>query len=160
VPEPLVVFDCVVFLQGLIKESGPAVTCLERFEHGRFLLAVSPEILAELHDVLFRSSLRESFPLLTKEKADQLIDLLLFKGKLYRKVPTRFELPRDPNDEPYLNLAIEAEARFLVTRDRDLLDLMRWDTEEGRNFQSRFRELRILDPVAFLKEIEAAEKVG
>jgi uncharacterized protein len=158
VPEPLVVFDCVVFLQGLIKESGPAVTCLERFEQGRFQLAFSPEIVTELHDVLYRSSLRQNFLLLTKEKADRLIELLLLRGKLFRNVPRRFELSRDPDDEPYLNLAIEAEADFLVTRDRDLLDLMRWDTKEGRDFRSRFRELEILDPVTFLKELEATEK--
>ncbi len=157
-PEPLVVFDCVVFLQGLIKESGPAVTCIERFEQGRISLAISPEVLSELHDVLSRSSLRQSFPLLSEEKTERLIGLLLLKGRLFRSVPKRFELPRDPDDEPYLNLAIEAGAQFLVTRDRDLLDLMSWDTEEGRNFQSRFRELKILDPVAFLKEIESAEK--
>jgi putative PIN family toxin of toxin-antitoxin system len=138
VPELSVVFDCVVFLQGLIKESGPAVTCLERFEHGRFLLAVSPELVDELYDVLYRSSLRQTFSLLTKEKADRLIEVLLLRGKLFRNVPRRFELPRDPDDEAYLNLAIEARARFLVTRDRDLLDLMRWDTKEGRDFQTRF----------------------
>lgn len=153
-PELIVVFDCVVFLQGLIKESGPAVTCLERIEQGRFRLAVSPETMAELRDVLYRSSLRQSFPLLTNNKADQLIELLLLKGKLFRKVTRLFELPRDPDDEPYLNLAIESNARFLVTRDRDLLDLMRWDTKEGSDFQSLFPELKILDPVAFLKEIE------
>jgi putative PIN family toxin of toxin-antitoxin system len=153
-----VVFDCVVFLQGLIKESGPAVTCLDRFEQGRFQLVVSPEMLAELHEVLSRSSLRQSFSLLTKAKTDRLIESLLLKATLFRNVTLRFELPRDPDDEPYLNLAIEAEARFLVTRDRDLLDLMRWDTDEGRDFQSRFRKLRILDPVAFLKAIEADEK--
>lgn len=157
-PEPLVVFDCVVFLQGLIKESGPAVTCIERFEQGRISLAISPEVLSELRDVLSRSSLRRSFPLLSDEKAERLINLLLLRGRLFRNVPKRFELPRDPDDEPYLNLAIDAGAQFLVTRDRDLLDLMRWDTEEGRNFQSRFRELRILDPMAFLREIEPVEK--
>jgi putative PIN family toxin of toxin-antitoxin system len=158
VPEPLVVFDCVVFLQGLIKESGPAVTCIERFEQGRISLAISPKVLSELHDVLSRSSLRQSFPLLSDEKAERLIELLLLKGRLFRNVPRRFELPRDPDDEPNLNLAIESGSQFLVTRDRDLLDLMRWDTEQGRIFQSRFRELGILDPVAFLKEIEPAEK--
>ena len=157
-PEPLAVFDCVVFLQGLIKESGPAVTCLKRFEEGRFRLAVSPETLAELHDVLSRSSLRQRFPLITEEKADRLIELLLLKGELFRKVPKSFELPRDPDDEPYVNLAIEAGAQFLVTRDKDLLSLMRWDTEEGRNFQTQFRQLRIVDPVTFLKEMETAER--
>jgi len=110
-----------------------------------------------LNDVLSRSSLRRSFPLLTEDKIERLIELLLLKGTLFRTVPKRFELPRDPDDEPYLNLALEAGAQFLVTRDRDLLDLMRWDTEEGRIFQSRFRELRILDPVAFLREIEPTD---
>lgn len=156
-PEPLVVFDCVVFLQGLITESGPAVTCLERFEEGRFSLAISPEVLSELRHVLYRSRLRQDFPLLTEETADRLIELLLLKGRLFRNLPKRFELPRDPGDEPYINLAIEAGVQFLVTRDRDLLDLMRWDREEGRDFQTRFRQLKTLDPVAFLKEIEPAE---
>jgi predicted nucleic acid-binding protein len=81
--------------------------------------------------------------------------LLLIKGKFFRNEPKRFELPRDPDDEPYLNLALEAGAQFLVTRDRDLLDLRRWDTSEGRDFQSRFPQLKILDPVTFIKEIEA-----
>ena len=156
-PELLVIFDCVVLLQGLIKASGPAVTCLKHFEEGRFQLAVSPEILAELRDVLTRSSLRQSFPLLTEEKADRLIELLLLKGTLFRNVPQRFELPRDPGDEPYVNLAIEASAHFIVTRDRDLLDLMECDKEEGRYFRRRFPQLKILDPVSFLKEIETAE---
>jgi putative PIN family toxin of toxin-antitoxin system len=156
VPEPLVVFDCVVFLQGLIKETGPAVSCLERFEEGRFSLAISPTIVTELHDVLTRPSLRRSFPLLTEGRIDRLMELLLLRGKLFRNVPKRMEFPRDPDDEPYLNLAIETGARFLVTRDRDLLDLMRWDTEEGRDFHSRYRHLKILDSVAFLKELEGA----
>ncbi len=153
--EPLVVFDCVIFLQGLIKESGPAVTCLERFEEGHFLLAISPEILAELHDVLSRSSLRQKFALLTEEKADRLIESLLFRGKFFQNVPKRFELPRDPADEPYINLAIEAEADFLVTRDRDLLDLMQRDTKEDRDVRSRFPQLKILNPVEFVKALEA-----
>lgn len=66
-----------------------------------------------------------------------------------------FDLPRDPDDEPYINLAIEAGARFLVTRDRDLLDLMNWETKEGRGFQSRFAQLKILNPVDFLRMLEA-----
>jgi hypothetical protein len=32
---------------------------------------------------------------------------------------------------------------------------MRWDTEEGCEFQKRFRFLKIVDPVAFLNKIEA-----
>jgi len=49
---------------------------------------------------------------------------------------------------------VVAQADYIVTRDNDLLDLMKWDTEEGREFQKRFRSLRIIDPVTFLNEIE------
>lgn len=83
------------------------------------------------------------------------IDTLLLKGRLLRKVPRRFELPRDPDDEPYLNAAIESGAQFLVTRDRDLLDLMNWETKEGRDFQFRFPQLKILNPTEFLKALES-----
>ena len=154
-PEALVVLDCVILLQSLIKATGPAVTCLQYFEADRFSLAMSPDTLHELQDVLRRPNLRRRFPLLTEGRVDRLIELLLERGKLFRNVAKRMDFPRDPDDEPYLNLAIESGAHFLVTRDRDLLDLMRWDTEDGRDFQSRFRELKILDPVAFLEELEA-----
>jgi len=114
---------------------------------------MSPETLTELRDVLSRSQLRKEFPLLTEQKAEQLIASLLLKGKLIRNVPKHFRLVRDPSDEPYLNLAIEAGAQFLITRDRDLLDLMRRDLEECRTFQAQFPHLKIINPVDFLKTL-------
>ncbi len=143
------------FSKASSKNPDPPQPALNILSKGRFSLAISPEILTELHDVLSRSHLRQSFPRLTEEKLEQLIDLLLLKGKLFRNVPRVFDLPRDPDDEPYINLAIEAGARFLVTRDRDLLDLMNWETKEGRGFQSRFAQLKILNPVDFLRMLEA-----
>lgn len=152
--EPLVVVDCVVFVQSLISEAGPATRCLELFEQSRFSIAVSRDILSEIREVLSRSSLRRSYPRLADERVDQLMDVLLNRGKFFRHIPRHYEYSRDPYDEAYLNLAIEAGADFLVTRDNDLLDLMKWETEEGREFQKRFRGLKIINPVAFLKEIE------
>ena len=152
--EHLVVFDCVVFLQSLISEAGPAARCLELFEQGKFSIALSGEILSEIREVLSRSGLRKRYPVLTDERVDRLIDVLLYRGRLFRQIKRHYGYPRDPYDEAYLNLAIEAHADFLVTRDKDLLDLMKWETEEGREFQKRFRRLKILDPVGFLKVIE------
>ena len=37
----VVVFDCMIYLQGLIKETGPAVECLELLERRVFELVVS-----------------------------------------------------------------------------------------------------------------------
>ena len=152
--KPLAVFDCVVFVQSLISEAGPAARSLELFEQGKFSIAVSRDILFEIREVLSRSTLRQSYPRLTDERVEHLIEVLLYRGKFFRQIRRHYEYPRDPFDEAYLNLAIEARADFLVTRDNDMLDLMKWAREEGREFQRRFRSLKIIDPVAFVKTIE------
>ncbi len=53
---------------------------------------------------------------------------------------------------PYLNIAVETEAVFLVSRDNDLLDLMTDFTDEAKDFRRRYRLVNILNPVEFLKE--------
>ncbi len=63
-------------------------------------------------------------------------------------VPKAVALPRDPKDEPYLDLAIAAKAHYLVSRDLDLLDLM-----HDASFRQSQPGLVILDPAAFLQEI-------
>lgn len=50
----VVVFDTNIFLQGLIRQNGPAVRCLEYFEQGKLTIAVSRATLAEIEDVLSR----------------------------------------------------------------------------------------------------------
>ena len=149
--ELLVVFDCVVFLQSLISEVGPAARSLELFEHGKFSSAVSREVLSEIREVLSRSELRKRYPVLIDERVDRLIDVLVYRGQLFRQIRRHYEYQRDPYDEAYLNLAIEAHADFLVTRDNDMLDLMKWEREEGRAFQKRFRRLKIVDLSVFLR---------
>lgn len=145
-----VVFDCGVFLQGLISKSGPAVACLELVEQEKIKLIISEDILAEIKDVLSRPRLRQRNPDLTDEKVEQLIEMLLEKGEFFKKVPHHFSYSRDPNDEPYINLAIESNAVFLVSRDNDLLDLMTGYTDECKDFRRRFRGLTIVNPVEFL----------
>jgi predicted nucleic acid-binding protein len=49
-------------------------------------------------------------------------------------VPKEFSYRRD-EDEPYINLAVAAGADFIVSRDRDLLDLMTGYTDECKEFR-------------------------
>ena len=70
-------------------------------------------------------------------------------------MPLQFPYPRDPKDELYLNLAIAAGARYLVSWDNDLLDLMA-DNPDGTAFRGRFPGLMVLTPVAFLRELGQA----
>jgi putative PIN family toxin of toxin-antitoxin system len=152
-----VVYDCVVFLQGLIKETGPGVDCLELFEAGRIELFTSEAVLNEIGDVLTRPDLQHRFPSLTQERYEILLGRLNEKATFLDSVPATFSYDRDPKDERYINLALAAGAAYLVTRDNDLLDLMK-ENDAGRDFRQSFPSLTILDPVAFLREVEKSTK--
>ena len=125
------------------------------FRRGEIDVVVSRATLREAREVLSRSKLRTRYPQLTEEKVERLITFLRYRGIYVRNVPQWFEYPRDPKDEPFLNLAIEVEADYLISRDPDLLDLMKWKQEEGRAFLRRFRFLKIVNPVEFLQVMES-----
>jgi len=55
----------------------------------------------------------------------------------------------DAMDEPYINLAIAADADCLTSRDKDLLDLM-----NDRDFTTPFPGIRVLDSASLVREIE------
>jgi len=150
--KPHVVFDCVVCLQGAAKPNGPAGACFELMENGQITVSVSEPILAEIADVLNRSRLKQRFKSLTPERVESFLGELLNAAVLVRSVPAVFTYPRDPDDEAYINLALAAGAKFLLTWDKDLLDLMQ-DNPEGRGFRARFPDLRITTPVDFLREL-------
>jgi predicted nucleic acid-binding protein len=69
-------------------------------------------------------------------------------------VPHNFDFERDPKDEIIIDLAIKAEADYIVSRDKDLLDLMIGYTSECKDFRRRFRGLKIVNPIEFLTLIE------
>jgi predicted nucleic acid-binding protein len=56
----------------------------------------------------------------------------------------------------YINLAIVANAAYLVSRDKDLLDLMTTSTDVARQFRSRYPFLRIKTAAEFIIAIESA----
>jgi predicted nucleic acid-binding protein len=66
-------------------------------------------------------------------------------------IPPRFRFRRDPDDEPYLNLAIHGDANYLVTRDLDLLDLAGHRTDESGELQRISPRIRNVDPITLLK---------
>jgi putative PIN family toxin of toxin-antitoxin system len=139
----LVIFDTVAIVQSVINPKGAAGKCLAYFHAGEISVAVSRATLKEVKDVLSRPALRKRFQQITDEKVAWLTDKLLEDGLYLRNVPHHFTYPRDPKDEPYLNLAIEVQAHYLVSRDNDLLDLMKWNQEAGREFQNAFARCRL-----------------
>ena len=147
------VFDCMVFVQSAGRDTGPAAACFRLVDAGIAELWVSPRVLAEVAEVLSRPRVLRQFRKLTPEKIAQFLADIAAKAKLLDAVPQAFSFPRDPKDEAYINLAIAVDASYLVSRDKDLLDLMRDDLPEGKVFRQQFPKLTILDPVAFLQAV-------
>ena len=151
---PRVVFDCMIYLQATASETSLAAALLRMMDNSTISLFVSNEILDEVRDVLSRPKIRQKNPRITDERVDALLTLLAEKGTLLESVPKHFRYERDPKDEKYINLAVEADAAYLVSRDNGLLDLMRENLAGSKDFRQQFPTLTILNPVAFLRQME------
>lgn len=149
-----VVFDCNIFLQGAANRNSPARQALRLFFDGSITLFVSEAVLAEIRDVLSRPRIRQKFPRLSTRLVDALLQKIEREAILIKNVPEEYHFERDPKDECYINLAVVTNAIYLVSRDSDLLDLMRTDMPEAKNFRTRYPMLKILDAPSFLNLID------
>jgi putative PIN family toxin of toxin-antitoxin system len=154
---PRVIFDCNVLLQGILNPAGPAGACLQLVKTHRVTLLLSLETLSEAREVLKRPVVQRIAPHLTPERIDQILTEVTYLAAVIRDVRAVFAFPRDPKDEPYLNLAISGESQFLITRDKDLLDLMNDHSVEAKQLRQLTRNgLRIVEPIEFLNLIRVA----
>ena len=74
---------------------------------------------------------------------------------MIKSVSPESKYSRDPKDEKYINLAVEATANYVVSRDKDLLDIMSDISIVGKEFRQKTRPLKIIEPVEFLQILEA-----
>ena len=152
--KPRVVFDCNVLLQAAARQKSPAASCLTLTEKGLVQLFVSKEVLLEIEEVLNRPEVRAYFPDLSDEIVGAFLKRLRSVSDFVANVQRTFSYSRDEDDEPYINLAVEVSADFIVSRDRDLLDLMTGYSDDCKEFRQRFRTLKVIEPVDLLKEIK------
>lgn len=146
-----VVFDCNIYLQAVVRGGSPAGLCFKLAEKRIIKLFVNEDILAELKDVLNRPEIRNKFANLTDERIEELLNSLANISESLKDVPKVFSLPRDVDDEPYINLAVESEADFIVTHDKDLIGLMTDYDSKSKEFRQKFRTLKIVQPLEFLR---------
>jgi putative PIN family toxin of toxin-antitoxin system len=149
---PKVVFDCNIFVQALINLNGPAGRCLSKASGGEVQLIASSYVLAEVREIHTKTPAKYG---ITAEQTDELARAIASHAIMVNDVPSVYNHPYDPDDSHYINLALKSDARLIASRDRHLLMLADSTRKEGRDFQIRFPSLRILDPVALLRELES-----
>lgn len=151
---PRVVFDCNVYVQAIANENSPAARALDLLDAGTLTLFVSDAVLYELRDVLSRPVLRRILPGITERRVRALFQRLERHAIYIYNVPEEFRYERDPKDERYVNLALVANARYLVSRDKDLLDLVNPSLPASARFRSRYPMLKIMTVTDFVKEMD------
>ncbi|HUB24562.1 MAG TPA: putative toxin-antitoxin system toxin component, PIN family, partial [Tepidisphaeraceae bacterium] len=150
------VFDCNVFVQALAFEGGPAAHCLGLVESGGIELFISKPVLAELRRVFGYQEVLAISSNMTSPRIAAFLKRLAYRGTMIRRVRHRFRFERDRQDEPYIDLAIEVKADFLVTRDSDLHSLATGHAAECKRFRQLSRPLEIVDPCDFMARIKSA----
>jgi len=144
----------MIFLQALASSRGPAFRSFSEIERGNVKLVLSHAIFAEITEVLGRVEIQQKFVGVVPERVDRFLKGVANRSTLFSDVPNQFRLPRDPKDEPYINLAIAAKANYLVTWNmRHMGYLQKQDTPEGKDFCARFPEIKIVEPPSFLREL-------
>jgi putative PIN family toxin of toxin-antitoxin system len=154
-----VVFDCNTFIQAAANPNGAAGRCVHLVLIGTVELFVSSKVLDELRGLADRPKVMRKLRL-TPERVVAFGTTIERAASVLSNVPDRFTHARDPDDSIYVNLALAADARLIVSRDLDLLDLMDRSLPDARVFQSRFPQLRIVTPPEFLREFEADPYAG
>ncbi len=144
---PKAVFDAMCYLQAVTHHDGPAWAVMALSDSGLLKIIASEETLKEVVDILSRPNLVKKFPSLI-ERRGLFLAVIRTVAEVRPDPPKAVSLPRDPKDEPYLNLAVASGAAYLVTRDKHMLDLM-----DDLDFTTRYPGLKILGPVALLREL-------
>lgn len=149
-----VVFDCNIFLQSLLNPNRVAAKCVEAVRNENAKLFVSKATLEEIRDVILRPNILSRLPDADEFQIESFIEHIINISTFVESIPHKFDFERDPKDEIIIDLAVEVEADYIVSRDNDLLDLMTGYTDECKDFRRRFRGLKIVNPVEFLAIVE------
>ena len=142
------VFDTNIFLQAILSETGPANACLEELFAGKIVVFVHPEILAEIDDFLLRPRILAKYRQVNLPRTPRLIRRIRKYGTWVPVVDPIVNFDRDPSDSIFLNIAIGYEADFLVSRDKDLLEL-----PEGGDLLVPHPKLKIVNPYESLQAV-------
>lgn len=117
---PAVVLDTNVVLCALVFAGGRMATLRDAWRAGRYRPLASQPTIEEL----MRALAYPKFKLSATEQQELLADYLPYctTVRLPAKLPA-VPACRDPMDGPFLELAVVGKAAYLVTGDKDLLNL-------------------------------------
>jgi putative PIN family toxin of toxin-antitoxin system len=119
---------------------------LRAWRRGAFELVLSPAILAEMARALSYERLRQA-RWMTEAETLGLLQALGEEAVLVSGRPAvRISRSRDPEDDKFLSAALEAQAEYVVSGDKDLLAV------------GAHRGVRVISPAAFLTVLRERDR--
>ncbi|MGH7571425.1 MAG: putative toxin-antitoxin system toxin component, PIN family [Gemmatimonadota bacterium] len=133
------VLDANVVVSAFLRPAGPPGEILRHWlEEGSFQVVLSPEILEEIRDALFRPHVRQRI-----DRPDEEIERLLIQMELLAESltdpPEVHVVKSDPDDDKYLATALASHADYIVSGDPHLLSIGEWEA------------IRIVSPREFIQ---------
>jgi uncharacterized protein len=104
-----IVLDTNVLVAGLLSPFGPCGDIVRMVSSGNLILCIDARVLSECHEVLRRPKFR-----FDPDKVAIVLDYIERSSWVVSAVPLPVSLP-DPDDEPFLEIAISGDADYLVT---------------------------------------------
>jgi uncharacterized protein len=104
-----IVLDTNVLVAGLLSPFGPCGDIVRMVSSGKLTLCVDARVLLEYHEVLKRPKFQ-----FDPDRVASILDYIEHSGWVVSSAPLSASLP-DPDDEPFLEIAISANADYLVT---------------------------------------------
>ena len=146
--EKKVVVDTSVIVASVLGEPEAAPARVVRaMLTGAFRAYSSREAVEELYEVLTSEKLTR---LLRGRIEVAILTYILVNSTVTLVEPKKhISACRDPDDNKFLEIAYEAKADYLVTLDKDLLDLR----DEKREVKLFEHKVRVLQPDEFLPEL-------
>lgn len=133
-----VVLDTNVLASGFTTHDSPPAQLLQRWPANDFRLVLSEHLLTELGNTLAKPYFRQRY---MPEQVQRAIDLLRRRARAIvptAVVPNVASHPSHPEDDLILAIATQVQPAYLVTGDKALQALQ------------RYQEVTILSPRAFL----------
>lgn len=135
-----VAVDTNIFISTIIKPENRVGLIVARMRNGEYTLLYSEQLLNEIAEVVTRDKIWTRYKL-TDETLSAFLGSIIAYGEQIRLV-TVVDVCRDPDDNILLALAVDGKADYIVSGDKDLLDLV------------TFEEIPIVKPADFLAMFE------
>lgn len=139
-----VILDTNVLISALVFDNIPEQVLIKILQNEHtlsFSMQTDQEFKSKIYSGRIDQILAKSKRDLSQEQVDTFIDLLEQNSEV-TTVSLRLDICRDPKDNMFLELAKTVSADYLITGDKDLLDL------------KKFENTKILKPSEFLALLE------